>query len=131
MKTFRTGLILGTMALALSGCGVFGSGNKRPKTPTIGERVPILTSESNADIDPSLADVAVLLPPAQVNAEWAQPGGNGAKMMEHVGLGTALGEAWSVRIDGTTKFVRLGASPVVGEGKIFVVTLEDVLLIRN
>ncbi len=124
MKMFRTGLILGMMALALAGCGVFGrGGDKRPKTPTIGERVPILTSESNADIDPSLADVAVLLPPAQVNTAWAQPGGNGAKMMEHVAVGAALGEAWTVKIKGTTPYGRLAASPVVGEGKIFVVDI--------
>jgi outer membrane protein assembly factor BamB len=124
MKTFRTGLILGTMALALAGCGVLGGGgDKRPKTPTIGDRIPILTSESNAEVDPSLADVAVLLPPAQPNTDWAQPGGNGPKMMEHVALGTALGEAWSVKIDGTNKYARLAASPVVGEGKIFVVDI--------
>lgn len=128
MKMFRTGLILGTMALALAGCGVFGrGGDKRPKTPTIGERTPILTSESNADIDPSLADVGVLLPPAQLNTSWAQPGGNGAKMMEHVALGTALGEAWTVRIKGTTPYGRLAASPVVGEGKIFVVDIYAIV----
>lgn len=122
MKTFRTVLTVGTMALALAGCGVFGGGgDKRPKTPTVGDRIPILTAESNADVDPALADVAVLLPPAQVNTEWSQPGGNGSKTMEHLGLGTALGEAWSAKIDGTTKYERLGASPVVAEGKIFVV----------
>lgn len=124
MKTFRTGLTLGMMALALAGCGVFGgSGNKRPKTPTIGDRIPILTSESAADVDPSLTDVAILLPPAQPNTDWAQPGGNGSKMMEHVALGTALGEAWTVKIQGTNKYARLAASPVVAEGKIFVVDI--------
>jgi outer membrane protein assembly factor BamB len=124
MKTFRTGLTLGMMALALAGCGVFGGkGDKRPKTPTIGERIPILTSESSADVDPSLTDVAVLLPPALLNTDWVQPGGNGPKMMEHVALGTALGEAWTVRIQGTNKYARLAASPVVAEGKIFVVDI--------
>lgn len=124
MKTFRTGLTLGMMALALAGCGVFGgSGNKRPKTPTIGDRIPILTSESAADVDPSLTDVAILLPPAQPNTDWAQPGGNGSKMMEHVALGTALGEAWTVKIQGTNKYARLAASPVAAEGKIFVVDI--------
>lgn len=123
MKTLRTGLILGTMAIALAGCSVFGKGggDKRPKTPTIGDRIPILTSESNADVDPSLADIAVLLPPAQANTEWAQPGGNSAKLMEHVALGLSIGPVWSKRIDGTTKYVRLAASPVVAEGKVYVV----------
>ena len=125
MKTFRTGIILGTMALALAGCGVLGGGgNKRPKTPTIGQRIPILTSESNADIDPSLTDVAILLPPAQVNTEWTQPGGNGPKTMEHVGLGMALGVAWTAKIEGTSKTARLAASPIVADGKIFVVDVR-------
>ncbi|MFO1238924.1 MAG: PQQ-binding-like beta-propeller repeat protein [Sphingomonadaceae bacterium] len=125
MKTFRTGLILGTMALALAGCGVFGGGgNKRPKTPTIGQRVAILTSESNAEVDPALTDVAILLPPAETNTEWTQPGGNGPKMMGHVGLGTSLGVAWTAKVDGTTKSARLAASPIVAEGKIFVVDVH-------
>ena len=125
MKTFRTGLILGTMALALAGCGVFGGGgSKRPKTPTIGQRVPILTSESNAEVDPALTDVAILLPPAEVNTEWTQPGGNGPKMMGHVGLGTSVGVAWTAKIEGTSKSARLAASPIVAEGKIFVVDVR-------
>jgi hypothetical protein len=125
MKTFRTGLILGTMALALAGCGVFGGGgSKRPKTPTIGQRVPILTSESNAEVDPALTDVAILLPPAEVNTEWTQPGGNGPKMMGHVGLGTSIGVAWTAKIEGTSKSARLAASPIVAEGKIFVVDVR-------
>jgi outer membrane protein assembly factor BamB len=124
MKTFRTGLTLGMMALALAGCGVFGGGgDKRPKTPTIGDRIPILTSESAADVDPSLTDVTILLPSAQPNTDWTQPGGNGSKMMEHVALGTALGEAWTVKITGTNKYARLAASPIVAEGKIFVVDI--------
>jgi outer membrane protein assembly factor BamB len=122
MKSIRTGLFLGVIALALSGCSILGrGGDKKPRTPTIGERIPILTSESSAEVDPSLADVSVLLPPAVENAEWAQPGGNSGKSMEHLALGTALGKAWTVKIDGTTKFVRLAAAPVVADGKLFVV----------
>jgi outer membrane protein assembly factor BamB len=122
MMSMRSGLVLGVAALALAGCSVFGGGgNNKPKTPTIGERIPILTSESSAELDPSLADVSVLLPAAVDNAEWTQPGGNSAKVMEHLGLGTALGKAWSVKVDGTTKYVRLAAAPVVGEGKVYVV----------
>lgn len=122
MKSVRNGLVLGIAALALAGCGVFGgSGDKKPRTPTIGERVPILTSETGVVIEPALADVEVLLPPAQVNSEWAQPGGNAAKSMEHLALGSALGPVWNANVDGTTKYERLAASPVVAENKLFVV----------
>ncbi len=122
MKSIRTVLILGVAALALSGCGIIGGkGEKKPKTAVLGQRVAILTSESDAELDPSLADVAVLLPDATENPDWPQPGGNEAKSMQHVALGTALDEAWSARISGTTKYERLAAAPIVAEGKVFVV----------
>lgn len=122
-KVFRSFLTVAAMGIAVAGCGVFGKGDKRPKTPTVGERIPILTSESAAEVDPSLADVGVLPPPQVENAQWTQPGGNAAKSMEHLALGTSLGEAWSVRIDGTTKYERLAAAPVVADGKLFVVDI--------
>lgn len=126
-KTGASIILLSALALAVSGCGVFGKGDKRPKTPTIGERIPILTSESNAELDPSLADVAVLVPPQVENAEWAQPGGNAAKSLEHLALGAALSQAWSSNIRGTTKYERLAAAPVVADGKLFVVDIYATL----
>ncbi len=39
--------------MGLSACGVFKGGGK--KTPTVGNRVPILVSENAAEVDPSLA----------------------------------------------------------------------------
>jgi outer membrane protein assembly factor BamB len=122
MKSMRNGLALGLAVVALAGCGVLGGkGDKKPRTPTVGERIPILASESGVVAEPSLADVEILLPPAQVNGEWTQPGGNAAKMMEHVALGQSVGPVWTANIDGTTKYERLAAAPVVAEGKLFVV----------
>ena len=80
----------------IGGCGVFKS--SKPKTPTIGERIPVLSSELRIEVDPVLADIAVVIPPAEANADWAQPGGNPAKSMGHLALGTSLGRAWSVKI---------------------------------
>lgn len=113
------GLAIG--ALLLASCGVFGGGDRKPRTPTVGERIPILTGESDVVVEPALADVEVLLPPAQVNADWPQPGGNASKTMEHVALATTVRPVWNARIDGTTKYERLAAAPVVGGGKLFVV----------
>lgn len=115
-------IILLTATFALAGCGVIGGGtDKKPKTPTIGKRVSILKAETDADLDPALADVAVLLPEAVANTDWPQPGGNSAKAMDHVALPLSVGPTWSAKISGTTKYERLGAAPVVGEGKVFVV----------
>ena len=111
-------------ALALSGCsrlGIGGGDKSKSKTPIIGQRVAVLTTESGAEADPALAGLSVLVPPAVVNDSWTQPGGNAAKSMEHLSVPLALGKAWSTEIKGTTKFFRLAASPVVAEGKLYAI----------
>jgi outer membrane protein assembly factor BamB len=123
-----TAILLGS--LALSGCsrlGIGGGGKEKSKTPILGLRVPVLTTESGAESDPALADLSVLVPPAVVNDTWAQSGGNAAKSMEHLAVPTALGRAWTSKIRGTTKYQRLAASPIVAEGKLFAVDVFAVL----
>ncbi|MDF2495868.1 PQQ-like beta-propeller repeat protein [Sphingomonas sp.] len=108
--------------MGLSACGVFKGGPK--KTPTVGNRVPILVSESAAEVDPSLAGVQVLLPPAVVNTEWAQSGGNASKSMGHLALSGSPSRLWSASINGGSNRQRLGAAPVIAEGRVFVVDVE-------
>ncbi len=113
-------------ASILGGCGVFNS--SKPKTPTIGERVPVLTAETRIEVDPALADVAITLPPPEENAEWTQPGGNPPKSMGHVALGTALGRAWSADIGaGSEPRQRLAAAPVVAGGRVYTVDTQAVV----
>ena len=45
----------------------------------LGDRVPILASESDVAADKTIAEVQVLLPPPAVNDSWAQPGGSPSK----------------------------------------------------
>ena len=84
MQKRSLGLLLVT-ALALSGCSVFKP-SKGPKTPTLGERIPVLNFESRAEAEPELQDLAVVLPAQEVNAEWTQPGGSAAKAMGQLGI---------------------------------------------
>jgi outer membrane protein assembly factor BamB len=115
----------------LGGCGVLGK-DKKPVTPTVGERVSVLSREVMLEVDPSLAGVAVALPPAQVNAEWAQSGGNAAKSMGHVALGGSPAMAWRTSIgQGSTNKGQLASSPVVGEGKIFTIDTRAVVRAIN
>jgi outer membrane protein assembly factor BamB len=117
-------------AVSVSGCarlGIGGGGKEKSRTPVIGQRVAVLTSESGAEADPALAGLSVLLPPATVNDGWVQPGGNASKSMEHLAVGTALGKAWTAGIRGTTKYERLAASPIVAEGKLFIVDIYALL----
>lgn len=118
-------LVLIPAMLAVTACGVFGGGDsKKPKTPVLGQRVPILTSEAMAQADPALADVAVLLPPAVPNDAWSQPGGNAAKSMEHPALAASLGPAWRVSFAGSDKKRRLAASPVVAGGRVYLMDTD-------
>jgi outer membrane protein assembly factor BamB len=123
MKRF---VIAVALLASLGGCGIFKGGDKN-KTALLGERMPILTSENDAAVDPTLADVPVVLPTATVNTEWTQPGGNAAKSMGGLALGADLSTAWSVRIAGSSGKVRLAASPVVAAGMIYVVDTDAVV----
>lgn len=109
-------------AALLSGCSIFKK--TRVDTPTLGNRVNILSGESAVEVDPALADVAVTLPPAEVNPDWSQPGGNAMKAMSHVALPASLTPAWSVQIPGSTNRVRLAASPVVSGGRLYVIDVD-------
>lgn len=114
-------LVAAVAAVALlSGCGIF-KGKGGPKTPVVGERISILTSESGVEVDPSLADVEVVLPNPEVNSDWSQPGGNAAKSMGHLALGTAPQRAWTAKIEGSSKSARLASAPVVSGGRLFAI----------
>jgi outer membrane protein assembly factor BamB len=117
-------------ASLLGGCGAVGLGGKDKKnvTPTVGERIPVLARETVLEVDPALAGVAVTLPPAMPNSEWAQSGGNAAKSMGHVALGSALALAWRQSIgEGSSNQGQLASSPVFGDGKIFTIDTRAVV----
>jgi len=115
-------IIVALTALSLlAGCGIFG-GRRGPTTPTVGERIPVLTTDNQVEIDPQLAGTPVTLPAPVVNNEWAQSGGNAAKSMGHVALGDSIAQAWSVSIgQGSSSQARLAAEPVVAEGRVYTI----------
>ena len=117
MKTYRVTVAVAAL-VALSGCGIFKGSVK--KTPTLGDRVSILVSENEVETDKTIADVQVLLPAPAVNDAWAQPGGNPAKSMGQLALGDQPKRLWQAGIDGGSNRERLGAAPVVADGKLFV-----------
>lgn len=122
------------MALAsLSACGVFGGNkeDKRPKTPVLGQRVPILSSERNVEADPALAAVPVSLPAPVVNGDWTQPGGNSAKLVEQLSLSATPQRLWSAKISGSTPQARLAAAPVVSGGKLYVIDADARVIAMN
>lgn len=119
MKSAFRAALMTAAALSLAGCGLFKEA--KPKTPTLGQRVPILAGETGAEVDPALASIEVLLPPVTVNEAWAQPGGNASHSMGHLGLSATPAQAWAASIAGGDKRSRLAAAPVVAGGRVYVV----------
>ncbi len=120
-KMYRVTVAVAAL-MALGGCGIFKGGVK--KTPTVGDRVSILTSENGVETDKTIADVQVLLPAPAVNDAWAQPGGNPAKAMGQLALAAQPTRAWQATIDGGSNRQRMAAAPVVAENKLFAMDVD-------
>ncbi|APG61591.1 pyrrolo-quinoline quinone [Sphingorhabdus lutea] len=114
-----------TAAVALSAllasCSAFGGKGEKKVTPTVGNRVTILSTQSDTDIDPSLSSISVILPAASVNAGWTQPGGNAAKAPGHVALPENLTRAWTASIAPASNRARYASTPVVSNNRLFVI----------
>lgn len=129
-KTLARACAVGALAAAVTGCagGLFGGGDDTKTTPTIGERLPVLSRvESGAKVDSTMAAVSVILPPAAPNAAWAQVGGSASKSYGHLSLGEAPSRVWTATIAGSTNQRRLAAAPVVGGGKLIAVDTDGVI----
>jgi outer membrane protein assembly factor BamB len=125
---FGSKILIAVAAMSMmSGCaaikGIAGGGDKK-STPTIGNRIDILGTEANTNADPNLANIAVILPPAEVNPAWPQPGGNAAKSPGHVALGEGLARAWTANVAGATPRARLASAPVVSDGRLYVIDTQ-------
>ncbi|HEY7005533.1 MAG TPA: PQQ-binding-like beta-propeller repeat protein [Sphingomicrobium sp.] len=113
--------VLIAAALASSGCGVFKKG-KKAATPVLGERIPVLTSEGDVEVDPATQSLPFNLPAAAENASWSESGGNASNSMGHVALGRALQPAFTVSAGrGSSLTARLAAPPIVANGRVFTI----------
>ncbi|MCB2013699.1 MAG: PQQ-binding-like beta-propeller repeat protein [Sphingobium sp.] len=131
VKGTRAALLL-LAVTSLSACGIVGGGkNKGPKTPVVGERVSILNTERDAEADPALATVPVILPAPYANSEWTQPGGNAAKLIGHVALSASPSQAWGTSISGSTSKARLAAAPVIADGKLYAIDADAKVIAMN
>ncbi|GMN12231.1 PQQ-like beta-propeller repeat protein [Altererythrobacter sp. MTPC7] len=115
-------MVAGLLSVSLTACagGLFGGGDDTKDTPTLGERKPVLSRiDQAAQVDPALAGVSVVLPPARTNTEWTQAGGNASKSNGHLTLSDTPQKAWTAQIAGSSNRKRLGAAPVVGNNTLF------------
>ena len=128
MNTASKLLLVLAASIMLAGCAVLdsvrGDAGKKNNTPTVGNRVDILGTERDTEADPALANVAVILPAPATNVAWAQPGGNASKSPGHVELGQTITRAWTASVAGASPRARLAASPVISDGRLYVVDTE-------
>ena len=130
MKIARAALMSGIIAASLTGCkgGLFGGGDDKT-TPTVGNRMPVLSRiESGAEVDPALAGISVVLPPARSNPEWAQVGGSASKSYGHLALAENPTKLWTASVAGSSNRMRLAAAPVVGGNKLFAAGTDGVIV---
>jgi outer membrane protein assembly factor BamB len=124
-------ILLGLACSLLAGCGIL-KGDGGPRTPTIGNRVSVLSTEAVIEVDPALAQTPVSVPAPLANADWPQPGGNPAKSMVHVNLGPSPARQWSVSIgSGSGPRARLAAEPVVANGRVYTIDTRAVVRAFN
>ena len=127
-KIAAAGLLLAT-TLSLGACETFDQFlTPGSKIDIRGQRVSVLPKAASVEADPKLAGESVKLPKPVVNADWPQPGGYADNAMHHLSASGNLDEVWSRSIgSGSSSSTRLTASPVVADGKIFVLdSLVDV-----
>jgi outer membrane protein assembly factor BamB len=116
---FRVAVMIAA-ALGASGCSVFKRG--KPKTPVLGERIAVLANEGAVEIDLATAALPMNLPAPVANTEWSQSGGNAAKSVGQVALGTELAQAFAVNGGrGTSVTARLASSPIVANGRVYTI----------
>jgi len=105
-----------TASLAVAGCDIFAE----HKTHLPGERISVLGLDHKVDPDPNLASQQVILPPAAVNPDWPEPGGNPAHAMGNPALPSQVKRAWARDIgDGSARYRRVMSQPVVAGGRVF------------
>ncbi|MCX7355480.1 MAG: PQQ-binding-like beta-propeller repeat protein [Alphaproteobacteria bacterium] len=120
---FRPVLLTVALAVALGGCGLF---EKKKKEPLPGERIPVMLLEKKLEPDPRIGDLAVRLPPPEVNPTWPQTGGYADHAMHHLTVANVPKKAWSIKIgEGSSDERRLLAQPIVAEGKVFTMDTEN------
>jgi outer membrane protein assembly factor BamB len=127
LKNFQVAVLIAA-ALASSGCSVFKKGHKTT-TPVLGERIPVLTTENDIEVDPATLALPFSLPPAQENTDWTESGGNAANSMGHLALGASLQPAFTVQAGrGSSLTARLAAPPIVANGRVY--TIDTLSAVR-
>jgi len=135
--SFKGLFIKGMLAssLMLGGCSTLGDGalsnlnpfdrdnSREGQGDVAGEedRISILDLSETLTVSGTLTPNDVVLPPAYINTDWPQVGGNSNHVVQHTGASGSLEKAWSKGIGkGSGRKGRVLAPPVIADGRIYV-----------
>jgi outer membrane protein assembly factor BamB len=116
MKRRLRSLLLLAPMLGLAGCSWFET--DKPRLP--GERISVLSLDTQLKPDPTIAELEVRLPRPAANPDWPQAGGYPNHAMQHVALGDKLATVWRSSVgEGSSRYRRILAPPVTTGDRIF------------
>ena len=125
-------LLVFTLVLLGGGCSAGFFGEKETKDRLKGKRVSVNYSRSDLIADKRLENVEIVLPYPKVNKTWLKQGGNSTNSMQHLSLGDVPQKIWDVKAGvGSSKDSMLLASPIVIDGKVFVLDAKGILKAFN
>jgi outer membrane protein assembly factor BamB len=111
------------LPLLLAGCGIFFE-EEQARIP--GERISVLRLERQLEPDKRVSDLQVRLPRPESVPSWPQAGGNSAHAQHHIALPASIREVWRTDIgEGSESTMRLLATPVIANGRIYVMDVES------
>ena len=123
----KSGTLLRVAALALAFGAVAGCDTvsdlftSDDKTVLPGKRLSVMELGSALEVDPDVAEDLIILPKPYANESWPQPGGTPDNANYHLAAPGPLNRLWSVSAGaGSARVAQLTASPIIADGKIFV-----------
>jgi outer membrane protein assembly factor BamB len=124
----RQCLLSVVLALLLAGCGTSASKllnfGKDDDVALPGKRESVLQNSSEA-ADQAIASDPIVIPAAQPNPSWSQPGGASSNALHNLLLNPQITRAFAASAGkGSNRNGRLTASPIVVSGRLFVLDAE-------
>ena len=119
---------LGGVGDALDGINPFSSSEDEGQGEVSEDRIAILELDETLKVTGKITPDQVTLPPAYVNTDWPQVGGNPEHVVQHTAASGNLDKVWSKSIGkGSTKKGRIVSSPVIANGQIFTMDGKNII----
>src|SRR5262245_49762243 len=124
MRSIGPWLLVAT-ALLLTGCGTASKllENVTGENDTVlpGKRESVLSPGEISATKTEVSSEPIVIPVAETNSSWAQPGGQATNAFGNLTAGATLSRAWSAGVgEGTTSEGRIVASPIIVGGMAYV-----------